>query len=151
STQPAPPVPNAAPRKVTIAADGSADFATLQGALDWVPEGNTIPTTLFLKKGTYNEIVFFTGKDAITILGADRKSTIIQYAHNPPFNNNAAANPFAPAAGPTTATRVRGAIYHRGMFLAHRVHDLPLANLTLHNTTPRGGSQAESVILTGTT
>ena len=154
STQPAPPAAATGdrnPRKVTISADGSADFATLQGALDWVPDGNTTPVTLFLKKGTYNEIVFFTGKDAITILGEDRKSTIIQYANNDRFNNNAGGNPFGTAAGPTTATRVRGAIYHRGMFLAHRVHDLTIANLTLHNTTPRGGSQAEAIILNGTT
>ena len=35
------------------------------------------------------------------------------------------------------------------MFLAHRVNDLVIANLTLHNTTPQGGSQAEAIILNG--
>ena len=36
------------------------------------------------------------------------------------------------------------------MLLAHRVDDLVIANLTLHNTTPQGGSQAEAIILNGT-
>ena len=26
---------------ITVAADGSGDFATVQGAIDWVPAGNT--------------------------------------------------------------------------------------------------------------
>ena len=42
-----------------------------------------------------------------------------------------------------------GAIYRRGMFLAQRVNDLVIANLTLHNTTPQGGTQAEAIILNG--
>jgi pectin methylesterase-like acyl-CoA thioesterase len=35
------------------------------------------------------------------------------------------------------------------MFLPHRLKDLTITNLTLHNTTPRGGSQAEALILNG--
>ena len=42
-----------------------------------------------------------------------------------------------------------GGVYRRGLFLAHRVNDLKIANLTLHNTTPQGGTQAEAIILNG--
>lgn len=117
--------------KLTVAADGGGDFATLQGALDFVPAGNTTPTTITLKKGVYHEIVAFTGKHNLTITGEDRKATVLSFANNANFNNP-------------------GSPYRRGLFLAHRVNDLTLTNMTFHNTTPRGGSQAESVILNGT-
>jgi len=141
--------PETSTTKLTVAADGSGDFATVQGAIDYIPEGNTDPKTIFIKNGTYHEIVCFTGRNNVTFRGEDRKKTIIAYTNNNTFNNNAGANPFAPGSSPTTATRRTGAVYHRGMFLAHRVTDLTIENLTLHNTTPQGGSQAEAIILNG--
>ena len=149
STRAKPPL--AGGKRITVAADGSGDFATVQGALDFVPEGNKAPVTIFIRNGTYNEIIFFTGKDNLTILGEDRKKTIIAYPNNDRFNNNAGGNPFATGAPlPGTLPARRGAVYRRGLFLAHRVTNLTIANLTLHNTTPQGGSQAEALILNGT-
>jgi pectin methylesterase-like acyl-CoA thioesterase len=148
-TKAGPPVAGA--KKLVVAADGTGDFATVQGALDFVPEGNKAPITIFIRKGIYNEIIFFTGKDNLTILGEDRKKTIIAYANNDRFNNNAGGNPFAPGAAlPGTVPARSGAVYRRGLFLAHRATNLTIANLTLHNTTPQGGSQAEALILNGT-
>ena len=148
-TKAAPPLAGA--KKIVVAADGTGDFATVQGAIDYVPEGNNAPITIFIRNGTYNEIVFFTGKDNLTILGEDRKKTIIAYANNDRFNNNAGGNPFATGTPlPGTLPARRGAVYRRGLFLAHRVTNLTIANLTLHNTTPQGGSQAEALILNGT-
>ena len=141
--------PEATTKKLVVAADGSGDFASVQGAIDFIPEGNTDPRTIFIKNGTYNELICFTGRNNLTFQGEDRKKTIIAYANNSNFNNNAGANPFAPGATPTTATRRSGAVYHRGLFLAHRVTDLTIEDLTLHNTTPQGGSQAEAIILNG--
>ncbi len=137
-------------RRLTVSADGTGDFCTVQGALDFIPEGNSIPTTIMLRKGTYTEIVFFSGKHAITLLGEDRKQTVIAYANNATFNNGG-GNPYAgtnpnPSAEPITG----GSIYRRGVFMAHRVNDLVLANLTVRNTTRQGGSQAEAIILNGT-
>jgi pectin methylesterase-like acyl-CoA thioesterase len=117
--------------RLTVAADGSGDFATLQGALDFIPENNNTATTILLKKGIYREIVAFTNKHRITIQGEDRKETILKFANNANFNN-------------------QGSPYRRGLFIAHRCNDLVIANMTFHNTTPRGGSQAESLILNGT-
>jgi pectin methylesterase-like acyl-CoA thioesterase len=39
--------------------------------------------------------------------------------------------------------------YHRGVFLAAGCRNLVLSNLTIRDTTPRGGSQAEALILNG--
>jgi pectin methylesterase-like acyl-CoA thioesterase len=149
STRAKPPL--AGGKRITVAADGAGDFATVQGALDFVPEGNKAPITIFIRNGTYNEIIFFTGKDNLTILGEDRRKTIITYANNDRFNNNAGGNPFATGTPlPGTLPARSGAVYRRGLFLAHRVTNLTIANLTLHNTTPQGGSQAEALILNGT-
>ncbi len=118
------------PKKIIVSSSGEGDFATLQGAIDSIPDGSTNPTTITLKKGTYTEIVYFKNKHNITIAGEDRKSTIIQYANNNTFNKSG-----------------DGGVYRRGMFLAHNCNDLTITNLTFHNTTPRGGSQAEAIIL----
>ena len=150
TTKDQPPAVDSA--KLTIAADGTGDFCTVQGALDFVPDGNTAPRTLFVRKGLYTEMVFFTNKHSITVLGEDRHETVIAYATNANFNPSSgnpfgSANPNPSAASPRTGG---GNIYHRGVFLAHRVTDLTVANLTIHNTTPQGGSQAEAIILNGT-
>jgi pectin methylesterase-like acyl-CoA thioesterase len=130
TTKSAPPPPGAT--RLTIAADGSGDFCSVQGAVDFIPDGNTTPTTLFLRKGTYTELVFFSNKNALTFQGEDRAQTIIAYANNNRFN---------PATGS----------YRRGVFRAKGCNDLLITNLTIHNTTPHGGSQAEAIILNGST
>ncbi len=143
--------PAAGTTRLTVAADGTADFCTVQGALDFIPDGNTTPTTIFVRKGLYTEIVFFTNKHAISLVGEDRAQTVIAYATNDRFNPSS-GNPFGTTRpNPSAAAPRTGHIYHRGVFLAHRVNDLVLANLTIRNTTPQGGSQAEAIILNGTT
>jgi pectin methylesterase-like acyl-CoA thioesterase len=149
TTKGAPPAQGAA--RLTVAADGSGDFCTVQGALDFIPDGNTAPTTIFLRKGTYTEIIFFTNKHAITLRGEDRRETVIAYANNAKFND-AGGNPYAKGANPSGVVAPHGgSVYHRGVFMAHRVNDLVITNLTIRNTTPKGGSQAEAIILNGTT
>ena len=150
TTKPAAPAPVS--KRLTVAADGTGDFCTVQGALDSIPDGSVTPITLFIRKGTYREIIFFTNKHGITILGEDRRETVIAYANNAKFNASG-GNPFAgrtPNPGAENP-RAGGNIYRRGMFLAHRVNDFTLANLTLRNLTPQGGSQAEALIVNGTT
>jgi len=124
--------PAAGATRLTVAADGTGDFCTVQGAVDFVPANNTVPTTIFLSKGTYTEIVHIADKNALTFLGEDRKQSIIAYANNNKFNNFPG-------------------VYHRGVFIASHCNDLTLDNLTIHDTTPHGGSQAEAIILNGTT
>ena len=114
---------------VTVAADGSADFNTVQGALDFVPAGSTA-RTISIKNGTYFEQIYFTGRNNLTILGESADNTVIVYPTNNTFNN---------ASG----------TYRRGTFLAQSVNGLVLANLTIRNSTPQNGSQAEALIIKG--
>ena len=63
-------------RELTVAADGSGDFRTVQAAVDSVPEGSRERTVIFLKKGTYRELVRIH-KPFLTLRGEDRKKTRI--------------------------------------------------------------------------
>ena len=124
--------PSGSATQYVVAADGSGDFYTVQGALDFIPSGNTTPRTIFIRRGTYFEQVYFTGKHSITFLGEDRVQSVIVYPNNNTFNN------------------VSGS-YHRMTFQADHVNNVALVNLSVTNSTPKGGSQAEAVILNGTT
>src|SRR5215207_2433934 len=116
--------PAAGSTALTVAADGSGDFATVQGAVDFVPAGNAKRVVIFVKKGTYTEIVYVgSNKPFVTVRGEDRGLSVIQYANNNNFN-------------PTSTT-------HRAMFGVDAA-DFTLENITLRNTTPQGGSQAEA-------
>ena len=67
---------------LTVAAGGGADFCTVQGAVDAVPSGNTVPVTIAIKNGRYHEIVLIAGKSNIHLIGEDRRRTVIAYANN---------------------------------------------------------------------
>jgi pectin methylesterase-like acyl-CoA thioesterase len=109
---------------LTVAADGSGDFCTVQAAVDFVPANNTKRVVILVKNGTYTEIVYInSNKPFITVRGENRDQTIIQYANNNNFN-------------PTSTTT-------RAMFGTDG-GDFSLENITLINTTPKGGSQAEA-------
>jgi pectin methylesterase-like acyl-CoA thioesterase len=129
STKKSPPTTDAS--KLVIAADGSGDFCTIQGAVDSIADGNKDPVTLLIRKGVYTEMVCCTNKNGLTFLGEDRKQSVLEYADNAKFNG-----------APGT--------YHRGVFLTNHCDDLVLANLTIRNTTPYRGSQAEAIIFNGT-
>jgi pectin methylesterase-like acyl-CoA thioesterase len=116
---------------VTVAADGSGDFDTVQGAIDWVPAANAAPLTISIKNGTYYEQVVFTNKNFLNLVGQNRAATTIIYPNNNNFNN------------------VSG-FYHRSTFIGSGVHDINVVNLTFRNSTPQNGSQAEAFILSGT-
>ncbi len=109
---------------LTVAADGTGDFSTVQGAIDFVPANNSRRVVITVKKGTYTEIVYVnSNKPFITVRGEDRDLSVISYANNNNFN-------------PTSTTT-------RAMFGVDAA-DFTLENITLHNTTPQGGSQAEA-------
>jgi pectin methylesterase-like acyl-CoA thioesterase len=111
---------------LTVAADGTGDFCTVQGAVDAVPGGGTAPVTITLAPGLYEEIVFISGKNQLTLHGADRKTSIIAYANN------------------DTLQQKLGTKY-RALVEVENSNDLVIENLTLHNLTPEGGSQAEAL------
>jgi lysophospholipase L1-like esterase len=145
STRAAPPA--AGSPRLTVAADGTGDFCTVQGALDFVPAGNTAPVTIFVKRGLYTEIVAFSHKDNVTLLGEDRKQTVLAYANSARFSGFD-GNPYAPVG--KSPDDDGQPIYRRSVLLAQRDAGFTLQNLTIRNTTPHGGSQSECIIFNGT-
>ncbi len=119
------PTGPANPTNLVVAADGSGDFVTVQGAVDSILPGNTNLTTINIRNGNYVEIVNISGKNNITFRGQSRIGTVVGYANN----NNL-----------TGTTAARMAIKVNGS-------DIKFENLTLTNGTPQGGSQAETLLI----
>jgi hypothetical protein len=114
------------PTDLAVAADGSGDFCTVQGAIDSVPANNTTPTTIHIRDGVYTEIDRVNAKNDITFIGQDRHQTVITYANNNNIN-------------PSTTTRP--------MFGVTEANNIAIENLTMTNSTPLGGSQAEALLI----
>jgi hypothetical protein len=118
----APPPHHSA--SVTVAADGSADFCTVQGAIDQVEPHRHQPAVIFVRKGRYAELVRIPPERThIHVVGEDRKGTVIACLNNDKLNP-----------GPTQRA-----------VLGVEGNDFVLENLTVQNTTPYKGSQAEAV------
>jgi pectin methylesterase-like acyl-CoA thioesterase len=110
---------------LVVAADGSGDFCTVQGAVDYVPSANTTPRLINLRNGTYPEIVNVKSKHNLTFRGESRTGARIAY----PNNNWVYANS------------------HYCMIFKVNANDIALDTLTVTNTTPQGGSQAFALMM----
>jgi pectin methylesterase-like acyl-CoA thioesterase len=145
TTRSAPPRPGTT--RLTVAATGTGDFCTVQGAIDFVPEGNTRPVRIDVRPGTYTEIDYVRAdRPGITVQGDDRDRTVLQYANNNKLNGDSAL------AGSTDP----GDVCPRQALPGHDTYNcwrasfgveaagFTLRNITLRNTTPYGGSQAEA-------
>ena len=73
------PTGPANPNNVVVAADGSGDFCTVQGAVDSLPGTNTTYTLVNIRNGTYTEIVDTRNRNNITFRGQSRAGTIVGY------------------------------------------------------------------------
>jgi pectin methylesterase-like acyl-CoA thioesterase len=111
----------------SVAADGSGDFCTVQGALDRVPDLNNAAQSINVKAGTYEEIIHIGARNRISLLGQGQDQCIVTYKNNSILN-----------AGTHT----------RAVFTAEG-DDLVLRNFSVINATPKGGSQAECLALWG--
>jgi hypothetical protein len=78
--------PPAGSTRVVVAADGSGDFNTVQGAIDFVPDTPSQRVTIFIKNGNYEEIVFARHKSNLTLRGEDRDQVQVGYGNNSAFN-----------------------------------------------------------------
>ena len=119
--------PPANSTSIVVAADGSGDFCTVQGAVDILPANSNPRVTVNIRNGYYQEIVFVNAKNGITFRGQDWTNTIISYPNNDPLNGGTSLRP---------------------MFRA-RGNDLAFDSLTLTNSTPKGGGQAEALRIDG--
>ena len=119
------PTGPADPNNLVVAADGSGDFCTVQGAVDFVPANNGVHRLVNIRNGTYTEIVDTRSKSNITFRGQSRAGTIVQYTNN---NNQ------------------NGSTHSRMVFKVFS-NDISIENMTIVNTTPQGGSQAEALMI----
>jgi pectin methylesterase-like acyl-CoA thioesterase len=125
----------------------SADFCTVQGAIDFVPEGNRRPVRIEVAPGTYREITYVSqARPHISIHGADRDSTVIGYANNNLLNGDYAMGNVPPE----QSYCPRRVLPHPDRFNCWRAamgvdaDDFRIEQVTVRNFTPDGGSQAEA-------
>ncbi len=131
--------PKAGSSRLVVAADGSGDFNTVQGAVDFIPDKTPNRTTIFIKDGFYEEIVYFRNKTNITFLGQERDKVIVGYNNYDGFN---------PAPAGYTSTQLPGTFpYRRASFMGDNSSGLQFVNMTFQN--PSTGGQAESLLLMG--
>nr|WP_315212237.1 pectinesterase family protein [uncultured Duganella sp.] len=130
--------PRADVERVTVNADGSGDFSTVQGALDFVPDHPARRTTILVHNGDYEEIVYFRRKSNLTIEGEHRDKVRVHYANNEVFNPHPAniSTNEAPGTFPS----------RRAAFAADNVKGVHLKNMTLQTTLE---GQAEGLLITG--
>lgn len=63
-----------------VAKDGSADFSTVQEAINAVPDFRKNSTTIFIKNGIYKEkLILPASKTNVVFIGESRDSTILTY------------------------------------------------------------------------
>lgn len=65
---------------ITVAKDGSGDFTSIQEAIHSVPQENTTPVTIFIKPGTYTELLV-VDRPFITLEGENAESTILTFGN----------------------------------------------------------------------
>lgn len=127
STKRAPPAADAT--ELVVAADGSGDFDTVQGAIDFVPDRPAQHVTVHLRRGLYEALVFMRGKSRLTLRGEDREGVQVGYG------NNSAFNPPEP-----------GQPNRRPAFAIFDSTDIQLSNFTINNHLV---GQAEALLIGG--
>ena len=137
TTKKLPPPVNS--ERLIVSADGTGDFNTVQGAIDFIPDYNPNPITIFIKNGVYEEIVYFRNKTNITILGEDRDKVIVKYANKETFNPHPSNISTNEVEGTFPSRRAAFSVDH-----SSRIH---LVNLTIKTTSER--AQAEGLLLNG--
>ena len=127
TTKPVGPV--AGTNFVVVSPDGTADFCTIQGAVDFLPNLTTSTSSnrvIFLRKGNCVEIVNIpVGKNNITLRGESRQQSLLSYP------NSNLINPSS----------------HTVMVLHVRANDIAIDNLKLTNSVPQGGSQSFALMV----
>jgi pectin methylesterase-like acyl-CoA thioesterase len=110
--------------QLVVAPDNTGDFCTVQGAIDYIPDDNQTSVTISVRNGVYDGLIYIPPyKSHIQIIGEDRRKTILEGRNNDHLN--------------------RGRL-GRALFSVD-ANDFTLENVTLHNTTPYHGSQAEAL------
>ncbi len=133
--------PDETQRLLTVSADGTGDFSTLQGAMDFIPDSIASAEEgyrVMVKNGDYEELVYFRNKRFVSIEGESREGVVIHYRNNEVFN---------PHPADIKTNEVKGTFpSRRAAFAADNCSDLTLRNLTLKTD---GKGQAEGLLVNG--
>ncbi len=119
-------LPLSGTQHLVVSGDGSAHFCSVQGAFDAIPNANGQTVVIDVKPGIYRELLFVENKGAIILIGEDREKTVIRATNNENLQNK-------------QGSKVRA------LASFENVRDMTIENLTFHNTTAQGGSQAEAL------
>ena len=112
---PATPTTSTGPTTITVGQDGAGDFATLQGAFDWIPQNNTLRRTVQVLPGIYRDSATLAqSRNFVTIVGTGALRTDAQIIYPYAY--------FAPPANVFTAGTLR-----------IESSDVTVRNLTLDN------------------
>ena len=137
----------AAPSGTTfkVAADGSGDFFTVQGALSYVSRyvKKDDAVTIEIGEGIYQELLFLRNKNNVTIKGSSRDKSVIAYPNNDSYETGPGGSvPARPSRGASI-----GKSGGRSVFLVESCDNLVLENLTIENTysIPSHKGQAETI------
>ncbi|MEQ7127760.1 pectinesterase family protein [Actinopolymorpha sp. B11F2] len=139
--------PPAGSTTLTVDATGGADFCTVQGAIDFVPEGNDRPVRIDVAEGTYREIVYVPQtKPHLRIVGANRDRTVIAYPNNNVLNGDIAMASVPPEQSycPRRVLPIPDRFNCWRAAVGVDADDFLMQDITVHNLTPKGGSQAEA-------
>lgn len=130
---------------IKVAADGSGDFCTLQGALSYISASvkKDDAVTIEVAAGTYRELLFLRNKNNVTIKGASREKTVIAYPNNDSYETGSGGSV---SSKPSLGNSI-GKSGGRSLFLVESCDNLVLENLTIENTysIPSHKGQAETI------
>ena len=135
---PATPTTSTGPATITVGQDGTGDFATLQGAFDWIPQNNTLPRTVQVLPGIYRDSATLAqNRNFVTVAGMGALRTDVQIIYPYAY--------FAPPANVFTAGTLRV-----------ESSDVTVRNLTLDNIiyypySPTGRAADTNAALNGAT
>jgi len=127
-----------APRLI-VSADGTGDFTTVQGAIDFIPRGKPAPVTIYIKNGIYEEIVNCVNRHQLKIIGESRENVIIRYPNNGVFNTKI-----------VSPDPLQNKGYHnmRAVMAVYDSSEMTVADLTLH-CMGEAPAQAEALLIKG--
>jgi pectin methylesterase-like acyl-CoA thioesterase len=144
---------------VTVDDSGTADFRTVQGALDWMMQNGctscanaSAAKTITIKNGTYRELLYLRNVNNLTITGESRDGVVVLYDNSDAFNpgtggGTSSAGTSLLSAGTNAGTR-RYLGGGRNVLLVESADQLKLSNFTLQNShTKKSGwnNQAEAL------
>ncbi len=121
-----------------VAADGSGDFCTVQGALSYAA-GKGSDVSIEIGSGKYEELLFVRDVKNLHIKGVSRDATLISYPNNESYCGGSGSS----TGTKPTLGRAIGKSGGRGLWLVENCDNLVLENLCIENSFNEPKGQAE--------